>query len=289
MTQQPDKDNLLSTCRDTIQSGGNRLALALRNWWRWQPRPFQEIAEPEKDFLQDKPQAMLKAQALMARYDLDGLRQRATAQRFLENLAYLEWLDHGFQVVPSVLKALANQPCMNWLDVGAKNWAYVDALDAFSRRHCQQAYRLDGLEVDPHRRYTDLTTRIQAAEAYTRPLPNAQYHCMDALHWRRKAHIISHFLPFVVKEPHLAWGLPLAHYQPQALLRHLLDLLEPGGVLFVVNQGEWEMTAQQELWEQCADKARFQLWNLGELPSGFMAYRYPRYGWICVKQGLALP
>lgn len=287
MTQR-EGDNLLTTCRDTIQSGGNRLAFALRNWWHWQPRPFQEIAEPEKEFLKDRPQSLLKAQALMARYDLSGLRSRATAQRFLENLAYLEWLDYSFQVIPSVLKGLAAEPCLNWLDVGAKNWSYVDALDAFLRRHCQNAYRLDGLELDPNRRYTDFTTRIQAAEAYIKPLPSAQYHGMDALMWRRKAHIMTQFLPFVVKEPHLAWGLPLNYFQPEKLLAHLLALLEPGGVLFVVNQGEWEMEAQQKLWAECADMTAFQIWNLGEMPASFIEYRYPRYGWICVKQGLTL-
>lgn len=285
MTQQ-EGDGLLASCRDTIHSGGNRLTFTLRNWLRWQPRPFQEIAEPDQDFLREKPESLLKAQALMARYDLSTLRQRATAQRFRENLAYLEWLDYSFQLIPTVLKGIAAEPCLNWLDVGAKNWAYADALDAFLRRHCRNAYRLDGLELDPNRRYTDLTTRIQAAEAYVKPLPSAQYHGLDAMLWRRKAHIISQFLPFVVKKPLLAWGLPLNYFQPRELLAHLLTLLEPGGVLFVVNQGEWEMEAQQKLWAEQADTSVYQVWNLGILPSSFMEYRYPRYGWICVKQGL---
>lgn len=250
----------------------------------WQPRPFQEKAEPHVDPFSQKPESMLKAQVLLARYDLSNLRARATSQRFLENLTYLEWLDTFYQASPQRFDGLRIDDCLNWLDAGSKNWSYVDALDAFIRKYYRSAYRLDGVELDPHRRYTDFTTRQQVANAYASVLPNAQYHGMDLLDWRRKAHIITHFLPFVAPDPHLAWGLPLAHFQPQQLLNYLLGLLEPGGVLLVVNQGAWEAEAQQKLWEQASQTIPLQIQSLGQLPTSFIEYRYPRFGWICVKQ-----
>jgi hypothetical protein len=267
-----------------MQSGGNRLGLALRNFLNWHPVPFVERIGSAGDLPLANPDALASAQDLLVRYDLSSLQQRASVARVLENLTYLEWLDTFDQAAPDVFSALSHVDCLNWLDVGAKNWAYVDALDAFARQKVYSAYRVDGVELDAHRRYQDFTTRSQVAKAYIEPLTSAQYHAMDALHWRRKAHIITQFLPFVSKNPHLAWGLPLRYFQPQGLLMHLLDLLQPDGVLLVVNQGEWEAEAQQALWEQASRYHAFKLYPLGVLPVSFMTYRYPRYGWICVKQ-----
>ncbi len=279
-----EPDALLESCRFALHSGGNRLGFALRNFLNWQPLPFVEIADSAENLPLAIPGTLARAQDLLVRYPLSSLQHRASAPRVLENLTYLEWLDAFDQAAPHVFSALSQNACLNWLDVGAKNWAYVDALDAFAQKKVHSAYRVDGVELDAHRRYKDFTTRSQAAKAYIKPLPNTQYHAMDALDWRRKAHVISHFLPFVLKNPHLAWGLPLRYFQPQELLNHLLNLLEPGGVLLVVNQGEWEAEAQQALWEQASQHHSFNLYALGVLPVSFMTYRYPRYGWICVKQ-----
>ncbi|WP_373531667.1 hypothetical protein [Vampirovibrio sp.] len=275
---------LLESCRFAMQSGGNQLGFALRNFLNWQPLPFVEVAGSSLELTLRHPESLSKARGLLGEYDLSSFQQRASSQRVLEALTYLEWLDAFYQALPQAFRGLSQSGCLNWLDVGAKNWAYVDALDAFSRKQFQGAYRLDGVELDAHRRYQDFTTRSQAANAYIQPLPHAQYHEMDVLHWRRTAHIVSHFLPFVLKNPHLAWGLPLHYFQPHLLLLHVLGLLEPGGVLLVVNQGEWEAEAQQRLWEQAAEHYALEIYPLGVLPTSFVTYRYPRYGWICVKQ-----
>ncbi len=283
MTHDPG-EHWLEACKQAARSRGNQLGFAIRNFLNWKARPFGEQPEPERDPFQQKPSAMLKGQALLSRYDLSATKQRATGQRFLENLAYLEWLDAFYHRAPQEFQRLSQSDCLNWLDAGSKNWSYVDALDAFVRRHTPGAYRLDGVELDPNRRYQDFTTREQAAQAYAKPLIHAQYHGMDLMDWGRKAQIISHFLPFVVKEPLLSWGLPLAYFQPQALLRHLCELLEPGGLLLIVNQGEWEAEAQEKLLLDVQFSARLKVKNLGQLPASFIEYQYPRYGWLCIKQ-----
>lgn len=238
----------------------------------------------------DDPLAAARAEALLTRYGLTGLPQRASTQRVLENLTYLQWLNAFVETAPQtfalLFESLKTEPCLNWLDAGAKNWAYVDALDGFIRAHFRGAYRLDGVELDPHRRYRDFTTRSQAAEAYIKALPQAQYHGMDLMDWRRKAHIITHFLPFLGADPHLGWGLPLNRFQPEALLLHLLHLLEPGGILLIVNQGEWEAEAQEALLNQAATQIPLRVQGLGVLPTEWMRYRYPRYGWLCMKQAV---
>ncbi len=270
--------------RRALRSQVNRLGFALRQFWRWQPPVFQEVplaGQPE--VLQGNPALALRANQLLQQYDLTRLPAKCSESRLLENLTYLEWLDGILQSQPQAFQKLSAFSCLNWLDVGAKNWAYVDALDAFIRQHFDTPYRLDGLELDPHRRYANLTTRAQAAESYTQTLANAQYHEINALDWRRKAHIISQFMPFVSPDPHLAWGLPLEYFQPAQLLNHLLGLLEPGGLLLVVNQGEWEAEAQERLWQQVRGEWPIAVVPLGVLPASFIEYRYPRYGWLCQK------
>lgn len=282
MSIQGNQDS--SGYRRALRSKLNGLAFALRNFWRWQPPVFREaLTAGQPQILQNNPALALRAHRLLEQYDLASLPAKCSESRLLENLSYLEWLDTFLQSRPQAFQKRSAFSCLNWLDVGAKNWAYVDALDAFIRRHFDTAYRLDGLELDPHRRYANLTTRAQAAENYSRGLANAQYHEVNAMDWRRKAHIISQFMPFVSPDPHLAWGLPLDYFQPIELLNHLLGLLEPGGLLLVVNQGAWEAEAQERLWQQVRGEYPITVVPLGVLPASFMAYRYPRYGWLCQK------
>ncbi|MFX6226278.1 hypothetical protein ABTF68_22660, partial [Acinetobacter baumannii] len=79
---------------------------------------------------------------------------------------------------------------------------------------------------------------------HTAAIPQATYRVGDLRRWQSSAHLISHFLPFVFEDPHLAWGLPLGYFSPQAQLNHLLARLTPGGLLLIVNQGEAEWTRQ---------------------------------------------
>jgi hypothetical protein len=222
----------------------------------------------------------------MAQYPLPHWDAITSRQRAREVFTYLDWLDGFQQAAPDAFRqAFAKADCLGWLDVGAKNWAYSDALAAFIRENQVGTFRLDGIELDPHRRYLNFQTRRQAALAHSQILPNTTYHEGDVLQWTQPVRIISHFLPFVFREPHLAWGLPLSHFKPEAILMHELSLLEPDGLLLIVNQGEAEAEAQQALLVQAADTVPICVKSLGQLPARFIEYQYPRYGWICVKEG----
>jgi hypothetical protein len=273
------------------QSQANRMQWALRNFVRWTPGPYQEKpAGPA--YLKGLPtQTLERAKQLLENYGLTDLPQRASQQRVEETLTYLDWLDgmaetfpEWFTDIASAEHAMCRKPSCAWLDIGAKNWSYVEALASFARKHCGPDYDLDGVELDPHRRYSNLQTRGQAAQRFIQPIPQATYHSGDVRQWQQPAQVISLFLPFVFAEPHLAWGLPLNYFEPQALLNHALQLLKPGGLLIVVNQGEVEAQAQADLLENARATFPLQIKNLGQLAAPFIEYRYPRVGWLCRKQ-----
>lgn len=288
----------------------NRIGFALRRWLTWTVRTYHESAESKAGLFAANPTALAQEEDLSARYDLASVYRNATRLRYRETLGYLQWLDIFQSLAPDWFASCfatasscsldraevpqemdsANRqannfsPSFSWLDVGAKNWSYVGALAAFLQANGLQHFVLDGVELDPYRRYADLHTRSQYAEAHIRALPQARYHAGDIHDWRQPAHIISNFLPFVFPEPHRAWGLPMQHFQPEAQFRHLLSLLQPDGLLLIVNQGEAEAEAQVELFTRVASDFSLEWREAGQLPAPFIEYRYPRYGWIGRKR-----
>jgi hypothetical protein len=86
-------------------------------------------------------------------------------------------------------------------------------------------------------------------------------------------------LPYVSRDAVVSSGLSESRFEPGRLIDSVWDLLEPGGLLFVVNQGATEMAMQKELFNQKHITAEY----LGELKSVFPAFRSPRFGWIVRK------
>lgn len=269
------------------QSAQNRLGFALRNFIKGYGLPYQEQAEPKSALFLNQLEVLARQNDLLAQYDLQNLTDKATVSRYKETLTYLDWLDCFYQANPQAFQQILNASSVSCLDVGAKNWSYVEALTAFLQKY-HIAFELHGLEIDPNRRYADFRTRKQYAEAYLESLPNSlqsktYYHTGNILNWQQPVQIITHFLPFVFEEPHLDWGLPLSLFNPQAILNHELSLLQSDGILLIVNQGEDEAEAQQTLLEEAAKTASIRFQSLGQLPVRFVQYQYPRYGWICIK------
>jgi hypothetical protein len=121
------------------------------------------------------------------------------------------------------------------LDVGSKNAAYTLGISAFWQQALSQystSLALTALELDAGRRYHDGYTRAEYARtllAHTQA--EARYLHINVLHHHEQYHVISWLLPFVFAEPHLAWGLPLRYFNPQAMANHVASLLEPHGLL----------------------------------------------------------
>lgn len=272
--------------QDRLQSGRNRLGFGLRNFLRWVPGDYRELAAQPESLWIGSTETDDPVNSLLDTYGLAPIINTMSRERCLETLTYLAWLDQAYSQWPAAFEPVFSQASpLRWLDAGAKNWAYVQALAAFIRVRHTGRFRLDGVELDPNRRYSNLQTRRQAALAFSRDIQEATYHEGDLLAWEQPVDVISHFLPFVFKEPHLAWGLPLDYFNPQAMLNHLLGLLRPGALMIIVNQGAVEAEAQAELLQRASRQVRVQWKSLGQLSARFIEYRYPRYGWLCMKGG----
>ena len=252
--------------------------------WRGGERAYCEPAEDKHDLFRDRqtPDSWLRQeQAYCARYDLHAFRATCTRQRYLETLTHLEFLEQlmGTQPLPSA----GGRP-LQWLDVGAKNWSYVQALDAFAASRTPN-YQLTGIELDPGRRYADFRCRADYARAFMASLPRTRYRAGDVMAHHARYDVITVLLPFVFADPLLAWGLPLRHFDPLAMLAHAVSLLNDDGVLLILNQGKAESVRQGELFEVLPNRTGIALdiQDVGRLPESFLQYHYPRYGWRCRK------
>lgn len=231
---------------------------ALRNRLTWSP-PARE--RPEADVATDDP----REAAWVERYALGPARDRMTAWRWRRNLAVVEVLEAALSS-PALGRFLGRASSVRALDVGAKNFDYVDALGGFwSRAGGRRTVLLTGLEVDAHRRYTDLRTRKAWADHYASSVPGARYLAGDLEFHRERYDAITWFFPFVTEFPLRRWGLPTRLFRPQALFDHAWDLLEPGGVMVIVNLNRDEAARQHEI----LGRRGVAFDDLGVVPGGF--------------------
>ena len=259
-------------------------AFRLRQRLRLGRTGYHEIAQPKADLFaqRENAPALIEAEAaLLARYAmLPSARQRSRRARYLEILSILDALEQLWQDTAWP----AARP-LRWLDVGAKNWAYVDALAAFLSAHTDD-WQLDGVELDPYRLYGNFYTRGAYAQAHAAPYAGrARYLEGDVRAHDGQYEGITLLLPFVFESTHRAWGLPQSAFQPQALLDHVIRrLLAPGGILLIVNQGEAEYEAQRALLVPYQAEHVLDMTPIGPLPPTFLPYRHVRFGWRCRRR-----
>ncbi len=154
------------------------------------------------------------------------------------------------------------------LDVGCKSGATLPGLQVWSPGW-------DGIELDAHRRYWLGHTRRAVGEAVAATLPGCRYLAGDVRSLRGHYRRITWFLPFLFPEPLEAWGLPGRYLAPEQTLGHVLSLLEPGGFLLILNQGEEEAEEQGRLLHAAGAPAE----ALGKVESLLSPYKKTRYGW----------
>ncbi|MEM0951178.1 MAG: hypothetical protein AAGI66_03430 [Cyanobacteria bacterium P01_H01_bin.74] len=289
----------LNRLQTQLKSFRNRIDFTLRNAFCWTWGDYLEKSLPEKHLngtnLKNGHQTELLA-TLTKKYfceESDGQKSLLfRSYRLYEVMNTLFWLDVIEKKEPGLFQICAGyQPNAQFqaLDVGAKNWSYVDALAAFIEYQMKsqenRPWQLTGVELDPHRRYVSLKTRGQAARHFSAALPNTAYQVGNVLDWQTPVDLITHFLPFVTVEPLLYWGLPAYFFQPQAILSHCINLLKSKGILVIVNQGEEEYQEQQVLINKALHDHTLSVsvLPLGKLENPFMDYVYPRYGVLVCK------
>jgi len=192
---------------------------------------------------------------LVERYRFAPYLAHLSKQSFLDNIVHLMLLD-------SLAKYVAIFPDGKVLDVGSKNFAYCVAIYEFlrARYRAHNSFPADealcevwGVEIDVHRRYSNLHTRRSCAEYYSRLIPGAKFIQGDILHAKLSGPfpLITHFYPFVELYSLLDFGLPSRHYKPLEIFRRIFQMLEPGGQYILANTTKDEYLHSRSLLEAC--------------------------------------
>lgn len=164
------------------------------------------------------------------------------------------------------------------LDIGCKNWFYAKGEYEFFKSISDNVI-LDGVELDAYRLYSNFYSRYEVAKFYTKDLQGVNYIAGNLLDLEEKYDYITWFLPFVLIKPLMYWGLPKKYFCPEKLLEKAYSLLNDGGEMLIINQGEEEACAQKKLF----DKLGVLYEELGEVKSEFFEYKNQRYGFLVKK------
>lgn len=241
----------------------NRIDFYLRQRIKLSKKNYSELNEPKGELF--RSEALIEAEEnLMRKYSLKILRDNSTKINYLRNLYTIDLLDKYL--------ACEFKCSLNVLDIGSKNWFYAKGEYFFFKKYCDKL-TLDGIEIDANRLYSNFYSRGEVAKFHIKDLDNVNYIEGDFLAHQGKYDYITWFLPFVVKEPLLKWGLTLEHFNPKRMLKHAYESLNQGGKIFIVNQGEVEHEAQKSLCEKVGIKYS----AVGEVKSQFWAYKYKMY------------
>ena len=202
-----------------------------------------------------------RAAQLRETHDLSNWSRCCNVQDWRESLYALDVLSRA---LPSSL------PEGRGLEVGAKNGSMFPGFVAAVKRGC------DAVELDAHRRYLWGSTRRVYGEAMARAFPDCRFIAGDVRSLEGPWAVVTWWLPFLTATPLEAWGLPGRFLAPLELLTHVTSRVLPGGVVFIVNQGEAEHELQGRLFRDAGLDAQ----SLGKLESVLSPFVKPRFGWL---------
>lgn len=254
------------------QTPWRALGFWLRGRFTWAPAPRPRKVRPLEHLLAAFPaDARPRARALVSRHPAIADWPRwLNDVEFREALYVLEALA---TMLPEALTG-ARPDVRTALDVGSKNGTHLPALHAL----CPCPWTL--VELDAHRRYWNLVTRRSRGQMLAAAHPGCRYLAGSVLELSAEQgqfDLVTWTLPFVFPGTLDAWGLPDRFFQPELLLRHVLTLLSPEGILVIVNQGEVERDEQRRLLAQ-AGVADARIRVYGPLDSPLSNFRHTRWG-----------
>jgi hypothetical protein len=225
----------------------NPLAFELRRLGLRPPRLLGS-APPARSAFAEACLTSPRTAELRARYHLEELGPLAEDE-LLGTCFLLDLFDRVFEEAgPPALPA-----ALTLLDAGAKDFESAPALLQLFRHGASatapRAVRLIGVEIDEGR--VDRGARRSWGELARARLGRLgaehRYHGGDLLRFGERCQVITWIHPFLDLETLLEWGLPARFFAPKELLLHLLSLLDPGGLLLIVNQERAESEAELEL------------------------------------------
>ncbi len=170
-------------------------------------------------------------------YDL-GLLQNSAKRVFLENIYFLKIFDRCFST--------GKNDNLSILDIGSKNWSYVKSEYLFFNSF-KKDFILNGIELDSNRLNSNFYSRAEIAKFYSKGLKNTNYISGDLMEHKERYDYIIWILPFILEYPLIKWGLPMKYFKPEKMLLHAFNLLNKGGQMLIINQGQEEYKVQKEL------------------------------------------
>lgn len=222
----------------------NPAAFALRDALRFRRAGYREgplapaRVSPRLRAQLESPQA----RALAETHGLAALVPRLDHAAYTKSLFVIELFERLGEHIRT-----PSGPCAV-LDVGCKNFECAPGLHAAVTRRCGGEVSLTGSEIDAYPIYRNLHSRADAAHYYLGLLPgNHRYLPGDVRELTGRYGLITWFFPFVTPSPLLWWGLPERCFAPEAVFRHVLGLLAPGGTLVITNYTPEEVAAQAAL------------------------------------------
>lgn len=241
----------------------NKSAFSLRN----RTRPMSGKIRMRRNWKEDElfaflpPEKRMDAHAQEAdfceRYQLQEWKNLLSASDYRKNIYIIEMLTDALPDTAS----LWQKSTLRLLDIGAGNWAYAIGLYQFFQHHLTDKPRkvyLTGIELDPYRIDAEGYSNADYALSYIdRIASHCRYQIQDVLEYQspEPCDAIFQFLPLVLPQAHLIWGLPLNYFHPLEQLKHLWQLLCPGGSLVVANEMIQEYETQQQLFAQTGIQA----------------------------------
>lgn len=223
-----DGNGFTSTITDSLHSAKNRFFWNIRSRLRFRRGGYREAGT--SDLLLSDPERKLES-----KYELDLAADQLSDATYKKNLWTLWLLDR--LLAPHLRR---NHLPLEVLEPGCQDFSRLPALRAFFRKQGVRP-RFTGLEVDPFPVLHDFRSRWDRAKYYLNLEKSAdRYLEGDFFEWREHADLICCFYPFVSAYPALAWGLPARFGHAKPWVNGFDRNLRPGGLLFVVHQGEWE-------------------------------------------------
>ncbi|MGD9579810.1 MAG: hypothetical protein AB7V50_00415 [Vampirovibrionia bacterium] len=228
----------------------NTITYQLRNKIAFS-RPIKNIINEDKKNIFSSEDVIQEEKRILNNYNLDFFHENSSIIHYKENLYTLKLLEETFNSIN--LNAFTDKKNLKILDIGSKNFSYAPAIHHFFNNKpinesLKNNIELTGIEIDPYRILSDLHSRYDYAMYYTQKLSKTNYITGDVLSLTEaKYDIITWFLPFIVKDPLIKWGLPLKYFKPKTMLNHAYKILNHRGIILLVNQGEAEKKAQVEL------------------------------------------
>ena len=92
--------------------------------------------------------------------------------------------NYTFDVLSKALKPVS-QDNLRVLDIGSKNWEYAKGEYNFFKQFCNNL-KLDGVEIDAYRLYSNFYSRYEVAKFYIKDLDGAEYYADNLLNINKK-------------------------------------------------------------------------------------------------------